>query len=232
MGTRALGKTRAAKKETCGEGTVQESDGAMKNHKVNLFATKRRNGIGAKINAAFAKDDWQGARKLIAKELETDPENHWLLDRLSSAYYEEKNYRKALELIEKAHRIDPDCPLVLWDLAGTIFTMGNTRGALRIYQSLIAKGPEEIAEGHHGEGMDWAIGLLVDCFFRVGICYQKLSRKGTAEKFLQRFMDLRAKWNGGIHTLEEAASRIAQISNPNKRDMARQLTEAKELLPT
>ncbi len=45
-----------------------------------------------KIEAALARDDWDGARKLVLRDLEDEPDNHWLLARLSTTYYEQRRY--------------------------------------------------------------------------------------------------------------------------------------------
>jgi tetratricopeptide (TPR) repeat protein len=66
---------------------------------------------GAEIESAIERDDWPGARKLIEEELAKDPDDHWLLTRLSLTYYEQFDYQKALDLSERALSIAPECPL-------------------------------------------------------------------------------------------------------------------------
>jgi tetratricopeptide (TPR) repeat protein len=102
----------------------------MNNHNVNCA-----------IEAAIADEDWSGARALIVAELKKTPQDHWLLARLSTTYYEERQYSKALEIIERALRLMPNCPLALWDHAGTLSAVGRPRDALKIYSRLIKKGP-------------------------------------------------------------------------------------------
>ena len=39
----------------------------------------------------------------------------------------ESDYQEALRWVEKAREIAPDCPLVLWDYAGTLDMLGRER---------------------------------------------------------------------------------------------------------
>src|SRR5688572_8717949 len=93
--------------------------------------------LSKRINRLFDHEKWAAARSLIERELATLPADdwtrHWWLTRLSTTYYEERNYKKARELAEQAVAIAPSCPLVLWDLAGTLDMLGDKAGAIHTY---------------------------------------------------------------------------------------------------
>jgi tetratricopeptide (TPR) repeat protein len=82
-------------------------------------------------------DDWEGARHLINIELESDPDNHWLLTRLSLTYYEQRDYNRSLELSGRALEIAPKCPLALWDHASALEMLERPLEALSIYHGLV-----------------------------------------------------------------------------------------------
>lgn len=180
------------------------------------------------LHDALAHEDWGLAKKILKQRLADDPNNHWLLDRLSAIYYEEREYERALELIQKANQLAPTCPLVQWDLAGSLFSLDMTKDALAIYHSLLKRGLS-IGKPPHGEGLDWAKSLLVDCVFRIAVCHQHLGQKAKALLFLKKFMELRAVWKGGIHGFEDAEKRIMEISKPNSRFLAEEIKKASEL---
>ena len=56
----------------------------------------------------------------LRQRLKAEPHHHWLLTRLSSEYYEKRQYALALKYAEKAFTEVPSCPLVLWDYAGAL----------------------------------------------------------------------------------------------------------------
>src|SRR5512139_2155962 len=113
-----------------------------------------------KIEELIEKDDWVGARQEIRAKLKEYPDDHWLLTRLGLTYYEQHNYKKALEIEEKAIRLAPNCPLVLWDYAGSLQELDRHDEAIKIYRRIIAKGVDRVAFGECGEGKAWARGLI------------------------------------------------------------------------
>lgn len=122
---------------------------------------------GKRIAKLFEQEEWGEARELLLRELANDPSDHWLLTRLGTTYYEERQYAKALELAEQAHAIAPECPLVLWDLAGACLALGDGERARAIYQGILDRGFDDLAFGECGEGEEWARGLLADCADRL-----------------------------------------------------------------
>ncbi|HEX5432393.1 MAG TPA: tetratricopeptide repeat protein, partial [Bryobacteraceae bacterium] len=77
---------------------------------------------------------WRAARQVIRAELRSSPNGHWLLTRLGLTYYEEKRYKQSLRYTARALEEMPNCPLVLWDYAGDLEMLGQTKRALDIYR--------------------------------------------------------------------------------------------------
>lgn len=169
------------------------------------------------INSLFFQEKWKEARDVLLHALARDRDNHWILARLSTTYYEEKKYKDALKYIEKASETNPDCPLVLWDLGGTYFALGKFRESFRAYRKLMSKGPEKIASDVCGEGPQWSLSLLIDCFFRCGLCAHELKHDEVARKLLLSFIDLRSRWTHGcIHSISEASEAIEECVNASR----------------
>jgi tetratricopeptide (TPR) repeat protein len=97
------------------------------------------------IESAIETDDWPRARVLIRSALKRDPDSHWLLTRLGLTYYEQRQYKRAIQYSEKALALAPHCPLVLWDYAGCLEMLDRTQEALAIYRRLLRRGINRLA---------------------------------------------------------------------------------------
>jgi tetratricopeptide (TPR) repeat protein len=165
--------------------------------------------MSKKLDKLIESEKWAAARKLILSELRNEPKNHWLLTRLALTYYEERNYKRALQISRKAYAIGPKCPLVLWDLAGTLDMLGREKEAIKIYQNLVRRGVDSIAYGECGEGLARARGLIADCYYRLFSCYQSLGLRKKAQSFLHKHLCLRGRGCHSIYSLQEVKRKVA-----------------------
>jgi tetratricopeptide (TPR) repeat protein len=168
------------------------------------------------INRLFEQEEWAKARRLLEARLKDEPNNHWLLTRLGTTYYEERDYKKALELSQKAIKIAPDCPLVLWDFASTQEMLGDDAGAIRTYAKLFKmttkEAPnEECWEGMHWEGEQRSLSLLADCFYSVAGCLHRLGQRDKALWFIQEYLEWRAAGVKSIYSAKEVRGRVMEI---------------------
>jgi tetratricopeptide (TPR) repeat protein len=177
----------------------------------------KKSAFSKEINRLFAVEDWAAARALLeAERSKPGQENdHWLLTRLGTTYYEEGNYREALKWARQAHSVAPTCPLVLWDLAGTLDALGRSREALRVYLQLLGKGADELAEDECGEGRRWANALRADCVYRAALCLKHEGKKAEALKAFKDYLHLQDEGAGGIYTAADAEQHIKQLSKPS-----------------
>src|SRR5262249_34895563 len=132
------------------------------------------------IEDAIAREDWGKARLLIRQRLRREPNHHWLLTRLGLTYYEQKQYKRALNYALKALQIEPYCPLVVLDYAGGIDMLDRKKEALSIYRWLISWGEERLAYGPCGEGIRSARSLIADCFYRIGAILEEQGQRKRA----------------------------------------------------
>jgi tetratricopeptide (TPR) repeat protein len=153
----------------------------------------------ATVEELVARNRWSQARERIQEELISAPTDHWLWLTLSLTYYEQKQYEKALQCSKRAVELQPDCPLALWHLAGSLFMSGREDAALAIWTLLLDMDVEKVAYGECGEGMDWALQLLNDTHYRVGRYYEW---KGDAERAgvsYRKYLHNRAHGVGSIY---------------------------------
>jgi tetratricopeptide (TPR) repeat protein len=145
-----------------------------------------------------------GRRKesAIRVALKRDSDNHWLLTRLGLTYYEERRYKRSLFYAEKALALAPKCPLVLWDLSGSLEMLNRTRNAVVIYQQLTKRGVARLANGDCGEGKAWARGLVADCYYRMAHCLKTLGSKKHADAAYRKHLALRGPGCRSIYPLK------------------------------
>jgi len=178
------------------------------------------------INDLFAREEWAKARQLLEERLQEEPNNHWLLTRLGTTYYEQENYKKALAFSQKAQKLAPSCPLVLWDLASTREMLGDDLGAVDVYTKLFRMGVKGVGEEECGEGLAWAQSLLTDCLYSVAGCLHRLGRQGEALWFIRQHLEFRALGAKSIYPLKSARARLRQIAGAPSGVFERELGEA------
>jgi tetratricopeptide (TPR) repeat protein len=160
------------------------------------------------IEAAVEKDDWPLAQRLLACALESEPDDHWLLTRMSTVHYERRDYQGALAWSRKALAVAPECPLVLWDYGGALDMAGQERRAIQIWKKLLARGALRIANSECGEGKRWAEALLNDCRYRLGLAYLDLGQHANALRYLRAHLAHRRPGQPSLYTLREVRTAI------------------------
>lgn len=168
--------------------------------------------LSDRIDALFDQEQWAAARKLLQLELRKRPSDHWLLARLATTYYEEKRYGKALDMAKRARRIAPNCPLVLWELAGSLDATGKTKAAIKEYARLLKLGPDAGEKDECGEGIDWMLSLLTDCMFRLGLCWERLGKRTKALRAYQGYLKMVSLGTKSIYTLNQVQQQIRRLA--------------------
>lgn len=164
------------------------------------------------IEKLIATKKWTKARALIQEELLSKPTDHWLWTTLGLTYYEQRQYEKALRCSRRAVELAPNCPLVLWDYAGTLYMNRKETAALAIWNLLLDMDPEEVAYGECDEGMDWALQLLNDVHYRMGCCHQWLGDDDKARVSFDKYLHNRRHGVGSIYDIAEVKKRLAEIA--------------------
>jgi tetratricopeptide (TPR) repeat protein len=164
------------------------------------------------IEAAIRAQRWKKARRLIYAELKAKPKSHWLVTRLGLTYYEERAYSKSLSYARKALKLSPQCPLALWDYAGSLQMLGHHRTVIRIYGRLVSRGIESIAYGDCGEGRAWARGLVADCLYRKARSNRELGQRKAAIEDYRMHLRMRGPGCKSIYSIEIVRKEIAELA--------------------
>lgn len=187
----------------------------MTSRKVH-WATVLRGRRTRRIAELVRKELWADARRLLRLELKESPESHWLLTRLGATCYEQHRYKTALRIERKALRLSPQCPLVLWDIAGSLDALGNRRASVRIWRRLMARGVQELAHGECGEGVRWARSLINDCRYRIGCADKEAGNNRSAAKYLRAYLAHRRRGVGSIYSLRDARKELDGLVSPGR----------------
>lgn len=169
------------------------------------------------IESCIAAGRWRRARRLILEEMKADPENHWLLTRLSTTFYEERNYAKALEISRTAYTISPKCPLVLWDYAGALEMAGKEHEAIGMWNSMLRRGVQSIAKDKCGEGVQWARSLLNDCRYRLAVAYLDAKQYALAERHILAHKARRRTGLSSCYTAKDVARQMKRLGKRSVR---------------
>lgn len=164
------------------------------------------------IEKAIQAENWKEARQLILKKLRVNPESHWLLTRLGLTFYEERAYSVALKYETKALELNPLCPLVLWDYAGSLQMLGRHREALRAYKRITGRSLGSLADDECGEGRARARGLVVDCLYREALSHEKLGQHRLAIRAIRRHLKLRGPGCHSIYGAREIKRELARLT--------------------
>ena len=74
-------------------------------------------------------------------------------------------YDRALRCSQRARELAPKCPLVLWDLAGTLQVLGRHEEALALYRALAKRKRGWLAKDPCVANRAQAKGLIADAAF-------------------------------------------------------------------
>ena len=157
-------------------------------------------------------EDYEGARAVLKARLRADPEDHWVLTRLGTTYYEERRYEEALRYGLRAYAVAPKCPLVLWDLAGTHEMLEHEDEALQLYDRLVARGVERIAFDECGEGRAWARGVVADAHYRRARVLQARGRRRAALNAFDAHLAMRGPGCRSIYDIGSVRTERAALA--------------------
>lgn len=169
-----------------------------------------------KLEKLLRNGDWAAARAMIEEELKESPHDHWLLTQLGVCLYEQRKYKQALKPLTASLKIVKDCPLTLWNLAGTLDALGEQKRALGIYDWIL-KSSKSAQVDPCWESPEWTEALKADCTYRVGICLKKLGNNEEAVQCFQRYLEFLSQGIEGTYSAEDAVRKIQNASG-NGRD--------------
>lgn len=183
--------------------------------------------IGKQIDDHIMAERWEDARALIEKALKREPNSHWLWTQLAETHYEQKKYKKALDLLLHSRAIVPDCPLTLWHLAGSLDALGYHGEAIHLYTWLLesTKTPED---DPCWESVAWTNSLKTDCVYRLGLCFKHTGRNDLAVYCFRKYLALQLVGAKGSYSTKDAAKHLGALRQSKRRAVEQELQETAE----
>ena len=151
------------------------------------------------------------ARTILFRELRKDPQDVWVLTQISSAYYEERKYGRALEYSRRALRSNPQEPLALWHHAGPLLMLDLPQEAMHVCRRILKMGARKIGLVETTEGIWWAEALLNDCRYAIALCYRDLGNTGMEKRYLRLCLRNRRPGLRSVFSRREIAGRLREL---------------------
>ncbi|MFZ1937389.1 MAG: tetratricopeptide repeat protein [Thermoguttaceae bacterium] len=167
--------------------------------------------LSGNIDRLFQQEKWDEARSVLEQERDKDPNNHWVLTQLGVTFYEQRQYKEALQLFLASQKIVPDCPLTLWNVAGVLDSLGKYADAVRTYLWLL-RNKKSPADDPCWETEEWAETLKTDCMYRLGLCFQHLHKKREAGSCYRRYIDLLSIGIEGSYSFDDVMCHLRDLN--------------------
>jgi tetratricopeptide (TPR) repeat protein len=176
--------------------------------------------LSSKINSLFCQCKWEQARNILEVAREQSPRDHWVLTQLGVTFYEQHKYEDALKLFLASRDIVDNCPLTLWNHAGTLDALGKHTEAMQIYTWLLQsnKSPDD---DPCWESKEWTDGLKTDCVYRLGVCFRHLGKKQEAEHCFRQYVNLLLEGVEGTYSIGDVTQQIRNLQVSSTRAPAR-----------
>lgn len=145
---------------------------------------------GREIEALLDDAQWARARWLIQATLVEAPEDHWLLAQLGLAYFEQGDAASALPVLERAVRLAPRCPLVLWYYGAVLDSLGKAATSMAVFRALVETGVDILSDGECGLGRERAKAVMARSYERLRRLHCAEGRDEQAQRCFDRLFDL------------------------------------------
>jgi len=149
--------------------------------------------FSAKLNALFGYEKWEEAIIILEKEIKKYPEEYFLHTSLAKTYFNLKIYDKAYDSALKAMAIEPNDPLVIYDYACTLYSLGKYIDATVELNKIVDQNIKDILNSKFGEGVKWVKSLINDSRFRMALCYIELGKIAIALELINKHLQHRQR---------------------------------------
>lgn len=123
----------------------------------------------------------------------------WLYSRLSSCYYELKDYKKALSYSKKAYKLNPNSPLVLWDYAGALIMLKKEQQAIKLLTVIQNMDEDLTINGFTEPDTGWMRSIKNDANFLIGKAYYTICEDDLAKEFFFKHLSNRKRGRKSIY---------------------------------
>lgn len=138
--------------------------------------------IERKVKIMWDSDDFAALRKYLRPIVKKYPQEYFFTIELSDTCIELELYDEALEHAQSAYNNEPSDPLALSQLIKALYYHRDYERVVEKTRELQKRGEFDIAYCLHGEGIQWARGLLADASFCCAASLLRLGRLQESQK--------------------------------------------------
>ena len=140
----------------------------------------------------------------------------WTYSRLSSCYYELKDYHTALTYAKKAYKLNPTSPLVLWDYAGALIMLEKESRAIKLLRRIQEMSDDLRDHGFNNSDIKWMQSLKNDANFLIGKSYYTIHKDSLAKKSFEQYITNRRAGTKSIYSIPKAKSYLKKLNSSSQ----------------
>ncbi|MEO6521807.1 MAG: hypothetical protein ABIN91_09015 [Mucilaginibacter sp.] len=164
----------------------------------------------------YNNENYTAAKELLetikAQEKKT---SFWIYSRLSSCYYELRNYNIAFEYAKKAYKLQPWSPLVLWDYAGVLIMLDKEKRAIELLLRIQSMEDDLTIYGFSHPEIKWMKSFKLDSNFLIGRAYYQINQDRFAKEYLLKYLAQRKQ---GLRSIYKKADVVKYLKKLEKAD--------------
>jgi hypothetical protein len=104
----------------------------------------------------------------------------------------------------------PNCPLTLWNLAGTLDSLERPADALKLYTWILLN-KKSYTDDPCWENQEWSDALTTDCVYRLGVCFQHIGIKTKAKDYYRLYLDMLSIGFEGSYSINDVKSKLRDL---------------------
>jgi tetratricopeptide (TPR) repeat protein len=136
----------------------------------------------------------------------------WIYSRLSSCYYELREYENAGYYGQKAYKLNPKSPLAIWDYAGALIMLKQEKKAIKLLLKLQSMNDGLTLYGFADPDRKWMRSLKRDSNFLIGKAYYTICKDDLSKEYLQKYLDQSKRGLRSIYSKKQVIKYIEKLS--------------------
>lgn len=136
----------------------------------------------------------------------------WYYSRLSSSYYELRDYKNAVKYAQIAYKMKPTSPLVLWDYAGVLIMVKKENRAIKLLLKLQDIEDDFTIYKFERPQKKWMQSLKNDANFQIGRAYYIIRENQLAKEYFLKYLSHRKKGLKTLYSKKQVSDYLKKLS--------------------
>ena len=142
------------------------------------------------VDALKAPEDRDKLVEFLDNASKTYANDAFALSELAENYYscEVQEFDKAFKCALRSYKLSPDDPFICYRYGCSLYYKDNYSKAIDIFQIILNSAVEDITSESCSEGKNYALSLLNDTRFMLGVVYLDMGAPTMAEQWLKEHL--------------------------------------------